>query len=132
MEYNPDVHGIECPKCGHGMDEITYGGDLVIDRCTNCLGLWFDEGEAELLKSKWMGDALDTGSASDGKKWDAVEDIACPRCGKDMDKASDPDQPHIWYEVCTDHGMFMDAGEFTDFKNETLADWFRSMIKGSR
>ena len=36
MEYNPDVHGIECPKCGHGMDEISYGGDLLIDRCTNC------------------------------------------------------------------------------------------------
>jgi hypothetical protein len=28
--------------------------------------------------------------------------------------------------------MFMDAGEFTDYKHETLADWFRSLIKGSR
>ena len=132
MEYNPDVHGIECPKCGHGMDEISYGGDLVIDRCTHCKGMWFDHGEAELLKSKWMGDALDTGNSSEGKKWDAVEDIACPRCGQDMEKASDPDQPHIWYEVCKEHGMFMDAGEFTDLKHETLADWFRSLVKGSR
>ena len=57
MEYNPDVHSIECPKCGHGMDEITYGGDLAVDRCTNCKGMWFDAGEAELLKGKWMGDA---------------------------------------------------------------------------
>lgn len=132
MEYNPDVHGIECPKCGHGMEEISYGGDLVIDRCTHCQGLWFDEGEAELLKSKWMGDALDSGARSVGKKWNAVEDIACPRCGKDMEKASDPDQPHIWYEVCREHGMFMDAGEFTDYKYETLLDWFRSLIRGSR
>ena len=90
MEYNPDVHGIECPKCGHGMDEISYGGDLVIDRCTHCQGLWFDEGEAEILKNKWMGDALDTGHPAEGKKWDAVDEIACPRCGKDMEKASDP------------------------------------------
>jgi hypothetical protein len=43
-----------------------------------------------------------------------------------------PDQPHIWYEVCRDHGMFMDAGEFTDYKNETLADWFRSLLRGAR
>jgi hypothetical protein len=28
--------------------------------------------------------------------------------------------------------MFMDAGEFTDFKNETLLDWFRGLIKGRR
>ena len=32
MEYNPEIHSIECPKCGHGMTEITYGGDVVIDR----------------------------------------------------------------------------------------------------
>jgi Zn-finger nucleic acid-binding protein len=132
MEYNADVHSIECPKCGHGMDEITYGGNLAVDRCTNCQGLWFDHGEEALLKAKWMGDALDTGNPAEGKKWDAVDDIACPRCGKDMDKASDPDQPHIWYEVCKEHGLFMDAGEFTDYKHETLADRFRTLIKGSR
>ena len=131
MEYNADEHSIECPKCGHGMTEITYG-EVTIDRCTNCAGLWFDTGEAEALKKKWMGDALDMGSADEGKKWDAVDDIACPRCGKDMSKTSDPDQSHIWYETCDEHGMFMDAGEFTDFKHETLADWFRGLIKGSR
>jgi len=131
MEYNADEHSIQCPKCGHGMTEITYG-EVTIDRCTNCSGLWFDDGEAEALKSKWMGDALDMGSVDEGKKWDAVDDIACPRCGKDMTKASDPNQSHIWYETCEEHGMFMDAGEFTDYKHETLADWFRGLIKGSR
>ena len=131
MEYNPDTHSIECPKCGHGMEEITYG-EVAIDRCTNCQGLWFDTGEADALKAKWMGDALDMGSSEEGKKWDAVDDIACPRCGKDMEKNSDPTQPHIWFEACDEHGMFMDAGEFTDYKHETLADWFRGLIKGSR
>lgn len=132
MEYNPEIHSIECPKCGHGMTEITYGGDVVIDRCTNCDGLWFDSGEAELLKNKWMGDALDMGDAKKGKQWDSVEDIACPRCGKDMVKTADPVQSHVWYETCPEHGMFMDAGEFTDYKHETLADWFRGLIKGKR
>ena len=49
-----------------------------------------------------------------------------------MEKGSDPKQPHIWYEFCPDHGMFMDAGEFADFKEESLLDWFRSVIKGDR
>jgi len=132
MEYNPDIHSVECPKCGHGMTEVTYGGDVVIDRCTNCQGLWFDTGEAEVLKSKWMGDALDTGEKKTGREWDNVEDIACPRCGKDMVKTSDPDQVHVWYETCPEHGMFMDAGEFTDYKHETLSDWFRGLIRGER
>jgi Zn-finger nucleic acid-binding protein len=113
------------------MEEVSYGA-VTIDRCTNCQGLWFDTGEADQLKAKWMGDALDTGSSSGGKKWDKVEDIACPRCGKDMEKTSDILQKHIWYETCSEHGMFMDAGEFTDYKHETLADRFRSMVKGGR
>ena len=132
MEYNPEVHSVECPKCGHGMDEISYGGDLLIDRCTNCQGLWFDHGEADLLKSKWMGEALDTGSAREGRKWDAVHPVSCPRCGQQMEKTQDPDQPHIHYEVCKDHGMFLDAGEFTDLKNETVSDWFRRFSRRAR
>ena len=39
---------------------------------------------------------------------------------------------HIWYEVCNKHGMFFDAGEFTDFKYETLLDKFRGLITGKR
>ena len=60
MDFNADVHSIQCPKCGHGMEEVTYG-QVTIDRCTNCQGLWFDTGEAEQLKDQWMGDALDLG-----------------------------------------------------------------------
>ena len=127
-----ETTGIDCPKCNHQMEEVRYGGDLTIDRCTNCHGLWFDSGEMEKLKDKWMGDALDRGDPAEGKKWDAVDDVNCPRCGKQMEKTSDPKQPHIWYEVCPEHGVFMDAGEFTDYKHETLADWFRSLVRGSR
>jgi Zn-finger nucleic acid-binding protein len=87
MEFNPEVHSIKCPKCGQGMDQISYGGDLVIDRCTGCHGMWFDHGEVDQLKKKWMGDALDIGEVSEGKDWDTVDNIACPRCGKDMAKA---------------------------------------------
>ena len=32
MEYNPDQHALQCPKCKNGMDEVTYG-NLTIDRC---------------------------------------------------------------------------------------------------
>ncbi|MFV0277575.1 MAG: hypothetical protein ACK5HY_10375, partial [Parahaliea sp.] len=83
-------------------------------------------------KDMWMSDVLDIGSAEEGKKWDTVDDICCPRCGQAMDRASDPGQPHIWYESCADHGLFMDAGEFTDFAHETLADRFRRLIRGGR
>ena len=131
MEYNQDVHSLQCPKCEHGMDEVTHEG-VSIDRCTHCHGLWFDDDEAAQLKNKLGSEAVDTGDPAEGQKWDSHADINCPRCGKEMEKSADPNQIHIWYEVCNDHGMFMDAGEFTDFKGESLIDYFRGLIKGNR
>jgi Zn-finger nucleic acid-binding protein len=121
---------------------VTYG-NLTVDRCTECQGIWFDTGEAEALKERWMGEALDTGDPEIGKRWNEVEDVECPRCGAQMHKTSDPTQPHIWYEVCHEqgHGMFFDAGEFTDYKYETLLDdykyetlldKFRDLLTGKR
>ncbi len=131
MEHNPDTHSLKCPKCHHGMHEVSHG-EVVIDRCTHCHGLWFDEDEAHHLKNLLGSEALDIGDPTEGQKWDSREDIECPHCGKPMEKSADPKQKHIWYEYCPDHGIFMDAGEFTDFKEESLLDWFRALIKGDR
>ncbi|MEM8563533.1 MAG: zf-TFIIB domain-containing protein [Pseudomonadota bacterium] len=131
MKYQADLHSLQCPKCSHGMEEITYG-EVTIDRCTNCRGIWFDTDEAHQLKQLEGSEALDVGDATEGWKWDSHADIDCPHCGKRLDKLADPQQKHIWYEVCPEHGMFMDAGEFKDFKEESVLDFFRSLVKGRR
>ena len=131
MEHNPDVHSLKCPKCDHGMEEVTYD-DITIDRCTGCQGLWFDAGELQQLKDRPGAEAVDTGNPAKGRKYDIRDNISCPRCGRAMEKSSDWKQVHIWYEVCREHGLFMDAGEFTDFKFDTLLDWFRGLRKGKR
>lgn len=124
---------MECPKCHAGMEEeVTYGRNMTVDRCPQCQGIWFDTGEAEALKERWMSEFIDTGDPEVGKKFNKIDDIDCPRCGSPMKTVSDPDQPHIWYEACEDHGMYFDAGEFTDYKYETLLDKFRDLVKGKR
>jgi len=114
------------------MEEITYGRNMTIDRCTNCKGIWFDLGEAETLKDKWMSEFVDSGDPDVGKEYNKIDDTYCPRCGQAMQKISDPKQPHIWYEACNDHGMYFDAGEFTDYKYETLLDKFRDLVTPKR
>lgn len=131
MEYDAQVHSLQCPKCEHGMVEITYR-DVTIDRCTNCQGLWFDNDEAHQLKAIEGSEAVDSGDPKVGWKYDSRANVNCPRCGKVMEESFDPKQKHIWYEVCNEHGLFMDAGEFRDFKSEDLLDWFRTLIKGRR
>ncbi len=40
---------LPCPVCWESMDEVR-AGNFVIDRCTQCRGLWFDAGEVGMLK----------------------------------------------------------------------------------
>lgn len=122
---------MECPKCQSPMEEhtlTTLSGGVTVDRCTNCKGIWFDIGEAELLKEKWMSDYIDSGDPVVGQKYNEIRDINCPRCGKQMEQLNDPVQTHIQYEGCAEHGMYFDAGEFTDYKYETLMDIFRDFV----
>ena len=122
---------MQCPKCKAPMDEhtlSTLSGGVTVDRCSDCKGIWFDVGEAETLKDKWMSDYIDDGDPGIGKELNKVRDIECPRCGKTMTQLGDPHQPHIQYEACSEHGMYFDAGEFTDYKHETLMDIFRDFV----
>ena len=123
---------MECTKCQAAIEEVTYGRNMTIDRCTNCKGIWFDLGEAEELKGKWMSEFIDSGDPEIGREYSKIGDVNYPRCGKLMKNVSDPKQPHMWYEACSEHGMFLDAGEFTDYKYETLFDKFRDLITGKR
>jgi len=126
---------MECPKCNAQMIERSVEvlhGKVVLDQCSSCKGLWFDNGEAEQLKKSWMSDFLDSGDPQIGKTYNRVRDIQCPRCSKPMSKIRDPKQSHLEYEACAEHGVFMDAGEFTDFKHETLLDIFKGLIASIR
>ncbi len=122
---------MECPKCNSPMREVKIEilhGSVTIDRCDNCQGLWFDQGEAEALKGNWMADFVDSGDPEVGKSYNIERNVNCPRCGKRMKHVTDPKQPHLQYEVCEEHGVFMDAGEFTDYKHETPMDLFRGLF----
>jgi Zn-finger nucleic acid-binding protein len=122
---------MDCPKCHGSMTENTLStltGGVTVDKCVDCQGIWFDVGEAERLKDKWMSDHVDDGDPVVGKTNNLIRDIDCPRCGLRMTKLSDPQQKHIQYEACKEHGMYFDAGEFTDYKYETLMDTFRDFI----
>jgi hypothetical protein len=41
-------HFMKCPKCGADLKTEDYEG-IQVDRCPECLGVWFDAGEAETL-----------------------------------------------------------------------------------
>lgn len=43
-----EQHWMHCPKCGMEMVEITFE-DIKVDKCSECLGIFFDKGEIDQL-----------------------------------------------------------------------------------
>ena len=123
---------MRCPKCRSDMNQIDIDG-TIIDRCTTCSGIWFDEGELEALNNKEEAAAIDTGTTDIGKLHNAIDDYRCPRCGGQMKKKVDQQQQHIWYETCNDcNGSFFDAGEFRDLTEVTISDFFKKLVTPKR
>ena len=53
-ERQKKLHWMRCPKCGSEMVEIDYEG-ILLDKCSHCLGIYFDNGELEHMLEKQKG-----------------------------------------------------------------------------
>lgn len=103
---------MRCPKCDGDMEEVNCDS-VVVDRCVECHGIWFDHGEAEDVSKRWIAEFVDTGDPAIGAKHDDIDTIPCPRCGETMKRFFEIEAGHLQYEQCDEHGRFFDAGEFT-------------------
>ncbi|MHC4741470.1 MAG: zf-TFIIB domain-containing protein [Planctomycetota bacterium] len=123
---------MKCPKCGSDMEKVEYAS-IEVDRCTGCKGIWFDMLEHEHLKAIEGSESIDIGDAKVGRESDIIGRIDCPSCGAGMVRMVDNKQPHIRYEACTTcYGVYFDAGEFKDYKEETILDFFKDLFARER
>jgi len=53
-EHERALHFMKCPKCGMQLEEIAFG-DVRIDKCFHCEGIWLDKGELERIQAKEAG-----------------------------------------------------------------------------
>jgi uncharacterized protein len=44
--------GVSCPSCGTALEaeEYAYCSQILVDRCPQCGGIWFDNGEVQALE----------------------------------------------------------------------------------
>ncbi len=123
---------MNCPKCAHDMRKTQHKG-IEYDQCKNCGGLWFDALEAEELIETARAVEVDTGDIKQAVELNQKRDINCPVCNVRMLKVHDREQPHIQLESCpTCKGTFFDAGEFTDFCEETFMDRVKDWLAKRR
>lgn len=53
-ERERQLHFMKCPKCGMALQEVTFG-EVHIDKCFSCEGLWLDQGELEHIREQEAG-----------------------------------------------------------------------------
>ncbi len=92
VEIEVQGHELACPKCGGETHPLNYGGDtgIIIDKCTDCQGIWLDGGELEKVQMVVEGwkDGLDDDLAKYGarlrkvaEKVDREDDVKISRFG---------------------------------------------------
>lgn len=119
---------LHCPKCQGNLSEVVYA-NITVDRCTECQGIWFDSLEAQQLKEIKGSESIDVGDPQTGKKFNQTREINCPKCQTKMTKMVDLKQSHIFYEKCpVCYGMWFDAGEFKDYKEETIFETIKNFF----
>lgn len=126
------VKKIACPKCKGSLEQVVYA-DIEVDRCRQCGGIWFDALEAEELKKIKGSESLDIGNPEVGSRLNNLDGkIMCPRCRTATIRMLDIDRYSIWYEQCPKcQGIWLDAGEFKQFKQNFSTDNFLRRAKNA-
>jgi Zn-finger nucleic acid-binding protein len=103
-----------CPVCRQDMIVVEYR-QIEIDYCHKCSGIWFDEGELELLlKTTSLGDTGLPSLEGLAKEKRSHGERKCPICRKKM-KEVPLGEPAIHIDVCRrGDGIWFDGGELQE------------------
>ena len=102
---------MRCPACKSTL-VVVEREEIELDWCISCRGLWFDEGELELLGEK-TGRILDVADLSRSATSTVKGHRRCPRCPRRMQQLElpIPSGPAIVIDTCLRHGFWLDRGE---------------------
>lgn len=131
-DVNIEEEGVSeklCPRCKINLDtmKLVINKNFFIERCKNCLGIFFDPLELEDLltvaieeDNKCAASRLGIMTEVDKDKW-PVKYLNCPVCKNLMLRKSYGNLSGVIIDWCKPHGIWLDGGELG-----TLLKWVRS------
>jgi len=103
---------MKCPKCQiETLVEFSLQ-DVAVDRCSSCLGVWFDAHELSELLAE---DARYVATLGRGGENQLADDKRgkCPRDRADLLRVYSSIDRSVVLDACADcHGIWLDSGEF--------------------
>ena len=125
----PDSERI-CPQCNKPMQtiDLNIDGRFLIEQCKDCMGLFFDPGELEVLLEKSVKHIFDIdymkiqaiNSESSVEKRASMY-IKCPVCQEMMNRISFGSRSGVIVDRCKAHGIYLDG---TELKH--LLEWTKA------
>lgn len=131
---------MNCPKCQKTMETKSIG-DIEVDECSHCRGVWFDRGELDKLKTemepdlrwldfdlwKWKGDFEMTFSP-----------LECPNEHQTPLRTLYFKEVDVRIRFCpVDHGVWLQSGDYlkiirmlaTEAESRELSDYLKASLK---
>ena len=101
------------------MTRETYEGNVVVDRCTTCAGIWLDAGELKDVQETIEHDyshqleRIDTVAGAYALARQKTQaNVQCPKCGSTLHASEYGYCSQILIDRCADcGGVWLDAGE---------------------
>ena len=113
---------MDCPVCKNAMITLELA-EVEIDYCTDCVGIWLDSGELELLLGRpEQAERLLQSFKVDNSCTEKIR--KCPICLKKMQKISvGLSSPTLLIDKCSrGDGLWFDKGELQDIVDRALLD----------
>ncbi|HIJ87501.1 MAG TPA: hypothetical protein HPP97_07405 [Desulfuromonadales bacterium] len=118
-----------CPRCAVNLKtiDLNINGRFLIERCNQCLGLFFDPNELEALLEATVTnvfsiDRKQLDSINSLKKGDyGVSYIKCPVCSTIMNRVNFGVKSGVIVDRCREHGVWLDGGELRH-----LFEWMKA------
>lgn len=122
--------GRSCPRCAIPLRtiDLQLEGRFLVERCDDCLGLFFDPGELEALLQATVTNVfainrkqLDTINNAHRSSDYGVTYVRCPVCATVMNRVNFGARSGVIVDRCPDHGVWLDGGELRQLFEWTKA-----------
>lgn len=127
--HEPETERI-CPRCNISLRtlDLKIDGKFLIERCQDCLGMFFDTGELETLIKASVSNVynVDRHKITHLNKTLRNNDypasyIKCPVCSQIMNRVNFGARSGVIIDRCPDHGVWLDGGELRH-----LLEWVKA------
>jgi len=121
---------VNCPKCNDKLLGPLEVGDVMLDRCEECAGIWFDHGELEAIVGAEVASTLEPVDDPEGSSVTKP----CPRCAVHMrpvSAAQDPSRP-VRVDRCPScMGLWLDRSRLRAIEDSRIVQTARELFLGA-